>query len=110
MAHINVGDKSFEAADGIRLVLALEDNGIDILHRCGGNAACTTCKVSFSEGEPEAMNDAERELIEKRELNDLRLSCQVLTAGTMTLEPAMLVSTSDFDGPGDRPTDELATN
>ncbi len=107
MAHINVGDKSFEAADGVRLVLALEDNGIDILHRCGGNAACTTCKVTFTEGEPGNMTDAERELIEKRDLEGMRLSCQILTAGTMTVEPAMLVSTSEVDGPGDRPTDEL---
>ena len=107
MAHVNVDDKSFEVSDGVRLVLALEDNGIDILHRCGGNAACTTCRVTFSEGEPESMTEAERELIEKRDLSGKRLSCQVLTAGTMTVEPELLVSTSEVDGPGDRPTDEI---
>ena len=32
------GIKTFEAEQGKKLVLALEDNGIDILHRCGGNA------------------------------------------------------------------------
>ncbi len=33
---------------GRRLVLALEEGGIDILHRCGGNARCTTCRVADS--------------------------------------------------------------
>ena len=39
-----VGIKTFEVEEGRRLVLALEDAGIDILHRCGGNARCTTCR------------------------------------------------------------------
>lgn len=38
---------SFEVAAGKRLVNALEDAGIQILHRCGGNARCTTCRVQF---------------------------------------------------------------
>ncbi len=109
MAQINVGDRSFEVADGVRLVLALEDNGVDILHRCGGNAACTTCRVTFSEGEPETMRDAERERLADRELlGEVRLSCQILTAGTMTVDPLMTVSSTDFDDPGGRPTDEMA--
>ena len=29
--------------EGRRLVLCIEDAGVDILHRCGGNARCTTC-------------------------------------------------------------------
>ena len=36
------GTVAFEADEGKKLVLAIEDNGIDILHRCGGNARCTT--------------------------------------------------------------------
>ena len=40
-----VGIKTFEAEEGRRLVLTIEDAGIDILHRCGGNRsfATTTC-------------------------------------------------------------------
>ncbi len=109
MAQINVGEESFEVADGIRLVLALEDNGVDILHRCGGNAGCTTCQVRFVDGEPESMRDAERDLLEKRDLmGSVRLSCQILTAGTMAVEPVMTVSGTDFDDAGGRPTDEMA--
>ena len=37
-----------EAPAGKKLVLALEDAGIDILHRCGGNARCTTCRVEIN--------------------------------------------------------------
>ena len=39
------GEKAFEVETGKKLVLAIEDAGIDILHRCGGNARCTTCRV-----------------------------------------------------------------
>ena len=47
------GYGSFEVPDGKRLVLAIEqDAGVDILHACGGNARCTTCRVEFIEGEP----------------------------------------------------------
>ncbi len=34
-----------DVAEGRRLVLGIEDAGIDILHRCGGNARCATCRV-----------------------------------------------------------------
>ncbi|MFW2380555.1 MAG: 2Fe-2S iron-sulfur cluster-binding protein [Acidimicrobiales bacterium] len=109
MAQIIVGERTFEAEDGIRLVLALEDNGVDILHRCGGNAACTTCRVTFSEGEPEDMREPERDVLEKRELlGAVRLSCQILTAGTMAVDPGMTVTGTDFDDPGGRPSDSMA--
>jgi ferredoxin len=48
-----IGLQTFEAKEGERLVLAIEDAGIDILHRCGGNARCTTCRVEFVSGEPD---------------------------------------------------------
>ena len=32
------GEKSFEVDPGKKLVLAIEDAGIDIMHKCGGNA------------------------------------------------------------------------
>ena len=53
MAQIEaIGIKTFEAEPGKRLVLAIEDAGIDILHRCGGNARCTTCRVEIRGGDP----------------------------------------------------------
>jgi hypothetical protein len=39
--------------DGKRLVLAIEqDAHVDVLHACGGNARCTTCRVEYIAGEP----------------------------------------------------------
>ena len=40
-----------EVPAGKKLVLAIEDAGVDILHRCGGNARCTTCRVELLEGD-----------------------------------------------------------
>lgn len=72
------GEKSFEAPTGQKLVLAIEDAGIDILHRCGGFARCTTCRVHFDAGEPSEMSAAERATLEEDALlGEWRLSCQV---------------------------------
>ena len=49
------------APDGQRLVLAIMDAGVDILHRCGGNARCTTCRVQILDGNPGPMTDIERD-------------------------------------------------
>ena len=46
-----------EAPEGKKLVLTLEDAGIDILHRCGGNARCTTCRVEILDGDPGEMGE-----------------------------------------------------
>src|SRR5581483_11372909 len=69
----------FEADSTTRLVKAIEGHGIDILHRCGGNARCTTCRVEFISGEPQQMTKAEYErLVEREILGQFRLSCQIL--------------------------------
>jgi ferredoxin len=108
MAHVKVDGQTFEVADGTRLVLALEDAGIDVMHRCGGYAGCTTCRVEFSEGEPSAMTVAERDVLEKRDLlGSSRLSCQITCQGTMALTPLVRVSSSGVDGPGARPEDGI---
>lgn len=66
-------------APGRRLVLAIEDAGIDILHRCGGNARCTTCRVEILEGDAGPMTDPERARLARVEdrTERMRLSCQV---------------------------------
>ena len=53
------GYASVDVAEGKRLVLAMEqDAGVDVLHACGGNARCTTCRVEFVTGEPEQITAA----------------------------------------------------
>lgn len=72
------GVGTFDVPEGQRLVLAIESQGVDILHACGGNARCTTCRVEFIDGEPTAMTRAEKEKLAQRELTGVRLSCQIV--------------------------------
>ncbi|HXG86536.1 MAG TPA: 2Fe-2S iron-sulfur cluster-binding protein, partial [Pyrinomonadaceae bacterium] len=57
------GTVTFDAEEGRKLVLALEDNGIDILHRCGGNAKCTTCRVEILAGDPGEIGEPEKMIL-----------------------------------------------
>lgn len=102
------GHGSFEVPHGRRLVRAIEDSGFDILHRCGGFARCTTCRVVFVEGEPDLRTRAEHDKIEsKGELGQYRLSCQCLVTHDMTVAPLQRLSTSDLDDAGPTPEDEI---
>ncbi len=104
MAQITSDGSTFDVADGTRLVLALEANGIDVLHRCGGWAKCTTCRVTFEAGEPATMTEAEKELLDARELaGQGRLACQIECQGEMTVTAGMTVGGTDFDDAGTAP-------
>ena len=109
MPTISVTDgPSFEAPADKRLTLALEDNGIDILHRCGGYAKCTTCRVNIVDNEPEKMTVAEKERLEQGNLlGEVRLSCQLLCDHDMTVEVLMRLSNTDLDDAGPRLQDEI---
>lgn len=105
MPRIEVdGYDGFEVADGTRLVRALEENGVDILHRCGGYAKCTTCRVDFSAGEPEQMTAAEyTKLSDKELLGQVRLSCQIVCDHDMALRALMTLRESGLPDPGPQP-------
>jgi ferredoxin len=81
------GLKSFEVEPGKKLVLAIEDAGIDIMHRCGGNARCTTCRVEVLAGDPGPMGELERERLAREENleRNIRLSCQIRVMSDLTL-------------------------
>ena len=102
-----VGIKEFEAEQGKRLVLAIEDAGIDILHRCGGNARCTTCRVEFVAGEPARMTQAEKDLLAARGLTGVRLSCQIVCDQDMTVRVISRLEGSGRKDAGKRPADDL---
>jgi ferredoxin len=93
---------------GKRLVLALEDGGVDMLHRCGGYAKCTTCRVSFVEGEPAPMTAAERDRLADGGLfGQVRLSCQIICDHDMQLATINHLIGSPYDSAGNRPHDEI---
>ncbi len=91
------GFEPFEASQGDKLALAIENAGIDISHRCGGNARCTTCRVFFNSPEPE-MRDTERDcLVEDGVLGEFRLSCQIRVDRDMDLKVLMRASEQGWD-------------
>ncbi len=81
------GETSFEVEAGKKLVLAIEDHGIDIMHRCGGNARCTTCRVQIIAGDPGTMGELEQSRLAREESlgPDIRLSCQIRVESDLTL-------------------------
>lgn len=101
------GMVAFDAPNGRKLVLCIEDEGIDILHRCGGNARCTTCRVQIIDGDPGPILDAERQILAtKTDLDDhTRLSCQVRVLGDLSIKVINQASVKGLD-PGPRPVEE----
>src|SRR5215208_4142558 len=95
----NVG--TFDVPEDKRLVLAIEeDAGVDILHRCGSYARCTTCRIEYLEGEPEVLES--RDL-----LGQVRLSCQTHCDHDMKVKVLMTVSSTGLDGPGPHPESHI---
>jgi ferredoxin len=103
------GVGTFDVPENKRLVLAIEeDAGVDILHRCGSYARCTTCRIEYLEGEPEQMTRAELEVLEKRNLlGKVRLSCQTLADHDKKVRVLLTVSSTGLDGPGPHPESHI---
>ena len=110
MPHIHAetatGPVDVDAPDGKKLVLVLEDAGIDILHRCGGNARCTTCRVELLQGDPGPMDELERNRLamESELAPNIRLSCQIRVSTDLNVRVINQVSTRGMDA-GPRPVD-----
>ena len=98
------GFPTVDIEPGKRLVLAIkEDSGVDILHACGGNARCTTCRVEFLAGEPSSMTPAEKTKLEERNLSGVRLSCQITCDQDMTVRAISRLTESGRPDPGKPP-------
>lgn len=103
------GVGTIEVEEGKRLVLAIEeDAGVDILHRCGGNARCTTCRVEYLEGEPGGMTEAELGILEENGLlEEARLSCQAVVDRDMRVRPLRTVSSTGATSAGRKPEEKI---
>jgi ferredoxin len=102
------GFGSVDVAEDKRLVLAIEqDAGVDILHACGGNARCTTCRVEFIDGEPSGMTAAERQVLAAKGVTNARLSCQILCGHDMTVRAISRLEGSGRPDPGPPPAPEI---
>lgn len=104
VAETASGTQSFETEAGRKLVLCIEDNGIDILHRCGGNARCTTCRVEVVSGDFGEMGEAEEAILAtKGDLEpNTRLSCQIRVNGDAHVKVLSQASVKGIDA-GTRP-------
>jgi len=95
------GYGTFETEAGQRLVNAVEAHGVDIGHRCGGYAGCTTCRIEFIEGEPKIITRAEYDKLSNAKLlGKVRLACQILVENDMTFKPLMTVKEMGWPDPG----------
>jgi ferredoxin len=96
------GTVAFEMEQGRKLVLGLEDNGVDILHRCGGNAKCTTCRVEVLSGDPGEIGEPEKNVLAtKTDLNDhTRLSCQIRVIDDLHVKVIRQASVEGIDAGG----------
>src|SRR3954467_4488301 len=102
------GFGTFDVESGKRLVLAIEqDAHVDILHACGGNARCTTCRVEFIEGEPKRMTAAERQVLTAKGAVNVRLSCQIVCDPDMTVRAISRLTGSGRPDPGGTPAPEI---
>ena len=102
------GYGTFDVPDGKRLVLAIEEDAkVDVMHACGGNARCTTCRVEFIEGEPSKMTVAENAVLEARCLTGIRLSCQVLCDQEMTVRAISRLEGTGRPDPGGTPAETI---
>ena len=110
------GFGTYDVPEGKKLVLAIEDAGIPILHRCGGVPACTTCRVQVLAGDVPPMSEKERDALEDPTLIEThRLSCQLHVNGDMSVKVWGIVGTEVsgpffeggkvFDSAGSRPED-----
>jgi len=105
-AETAAGSQVIEAPEGKKLVLAIEDAGIDILHRCGGNARCTTCRVELLEGDAGEMQELERNRLamEAELAENVRLSCQIRVKNDLKVRVINQASVRGMDA-GPRPLD-----
>ena len=98
------GFPTVDVPDGKRLVLAIEqDARVDILHACGGNARCTTCRIEFIDGEPPRMTMAEKTRLEEKGLTGVRLSCQIAIDHDMAVRAISRLAGSGRPDPGKTP-------
>lgn len=104
----NVG--TFDVPAEKRLVNALVDEcGLDQLHACGGVGRCTTCRVEFVAGEPARMTKAEKDVLAAKGITTpgLRLSCQILCDGDMTVRVVSRLAGSGRKDCGGRPAEAI---
>lgn len=105
MPELTVNGQTGEFSEDKRLVVAIKELGVNIGHRCGGQAKCTTCRVEFTSGEPDEMTRAEflklgYGTVDQPAAPTYRLSCQLTCAQDMDLEAPMTLENQEWKDTG----------
>jgi ferredoxin len=108
-------EKEFEVEKGTKLLKALIDHGVDLVHTCGGNAKCTTCRVNIDVGTPTKETQAQKDLFAKKVKQGLPqfgaprmfLSCQILVENDMMVSPSERFNHVIHDSVGKDTGDEI---
>lgn len=104
MPRLTINGENHDVPEGKRLVLAIQDQGVHIGHRCGGWARCTTCRVEFEAGAPDTMTRAEYDKLKERELlGKYRLSCQIVCSHDVSVRPIMTLENQNWTDTGPEP-------
>ena len=84
----NLANLEVEVAEGQTLLKALQAQGTDWMHACGGKGRCTSCRIIVQDGQQHfaPLTAAEIRYRERGRLKDNeRLTCQcTLTGGEVT--------------------------
>ena len=111
MPTVTVSGQSAKFSEDKRLTLAIKDLGVNIGHRCGGQARCTTCRVEFVSGEPSEMTRAEFLKLGLGTLGQApptyRLSCQIMCSQDMVVESLMTLENQNWSDTGPQLAEEV---
>ncbi|WP_217587099.1 2Fe-2S iron-sulfur cluster-binding protein [Lentibacillus saliphilus] len=87
VTFINADGKSYETTikDGQTILRAARQGHVPLRHKCGGQASCTTCKVTIEDQSyVSPPNDKERYKLGDTNIhNHIRLSCQTKVFGNV---------------------------
>jgi len=109
-------EKEFEVEKGTKLLRALIDQDVDLVHTCGGNAKCTTYRVNIDVCTSNKETVAQKELFAKKVAQGLPqfmaprmfLSCQLTVEHDMEVSPMERYNFVIHDeGVGKDATDEI---
>ncbi len=84
------GGLTIDAPEGLTVLEASLQHGLDHRHACGGVARCTTCRIEVLEGAENCppMSNAERELLALAGFGpNIRLGCSLRPTGDIKIRP-----------------------
>ncbi|MDB5200861.1 MAG: adenylate cyclase [Ferruginibacter sp.] len=97
--HFN-GERSVNIMRGQSILEVAQSAGIPLLHNCGGNAKCSTCRVLILDGEESLSSPNQKELALNAQMQfpaHVRLACQTTFIGTSASVKRIIRDKTDMD-------------